>query len=302
MPQDIVQEEYTYSGARGNASARVSVSTSDESDTQTYRKYLEPSEIDLHFENNVEILALAERIKDRLAEISRFEDASNNQYDLEGGATADWAAEAYTKEFDDFVADIEILMEAEIAEVKAEFHDLAEALTRGRTDYDAAVAIVGKGFRPSMAQITGEFPDPYNPDADLTGAERRAATVVEDYELMERQYTLIKGGYAHNTDTEVVLALTEDVAMGLVEDALLVGAAKALKVGEFLKAVRMSRPAQAIAARFRRVTGKAKDALNRVRARVRARETSTKGPHGETVEGKYAKYVDESCPGVACRL
>lgn len=302
MPQDIAEEEYTYSGARGNASARVSVSTSDESDTQTYRKYLEPSEVDLHFENNVEILALAERISERLAEISRFEDASNNQHDLEGGALAGWTAETYTKEFDDFVADIERLMEAEIAEVKAEFHDLAEALTRGRADYNAATAIVGVGFRPNMAQITGEFPDPYNPDADLTGAERRAATVVADYELMERQYALIKGGYAHNTATEVVLALTEGIAIGLVEDAVLVGAGKALKIAEIIKAVRMSRPAQAIAARYSRLTGAARNALNRVRARVRARETSTKGPHGETVEGKYIRYADENCPGVACRL
>lgn len=293
MPQDIASEEYTYSGARGNASARVSVSTSDESDTQTFRKYLEPSEIDLHFENNVEILALLEEVDRMRDEIAYFGNQSN--FEMEGVWVADQRAENLREDYDDFVVDIERKIEAEISEVKAEFHDLAEALTRGRTDYDAAVAIVGQGFRPSFAQIEG-----LDPDNALTGEEMRASDDIWDYELMLKQYELLKLGYAINTSREVLGAIAEEVAIGLVEDALLAGAGKALKLGQLVKAIKMSRPAQAIAARFSRLSNSAKGVLARVRGRVRAREASTKGPHGETVEGNPAKLADENCQIIVC--
>lgn len=298
MPQDIASEEYTYSGARGNASARVSVSVSDESDTQTFRKYLESSEIDLHFQNNVEILALVEQIDRMNEEIAHFGNSSN--FEMEGAWVADQRAQNLRDDYDDFVANIERQIEAEIAKVKAEFHDLAEALTRGRTDYEAAVAIVGRGFRPSMAQITGEFPDITGETPDLTGPELRAAGTVENYELFLKQYELIKQGYAHNTSMEIVGALTKEVTIGLVEDALLLGAGKALRIGKLIHAIKMSRPAQAIAVRYSRLTQPARDALERVRARVRGPDRPTKGPHGETIEGPAPKRAQDSCPGFYC--
>lgn len=290
MPQD-----YTTSDARGNASARATVSTSAQSDTQTFRKYLEAGEIDLHFQYNVEILALAEQIGDAESEAAYYNDPSNFAMDPDGAIAAAGRGQNLSKSLDKDIAKIEALIEAEIAEAKAEFHDLADALTRGRTAYRAATSVVGVGFRPSQAQVEGF--DTTNP---LTGEEMRAAGTVEDYEMMLRQYELIKLGFAHNTTAEIVRALSEEIAIGLVTDVATAGAARFFKVGKLLAAVRMSKPAVAIASRFKKLSSRAKQILERVRGRVRKPEASTRGPDGKTIEGKAAKPGKPNCHGVVC--
>lgn len=289
----------------GNAQAKVNAGTTYGPEPLRYRDYLTPAEIDLHFQNNENILKFAEAIDSHLREAALADTVTWDQYtsqysDPMTGWTPDPlpnpGAAAHAGQW---IAAEEAKIAAEIAKVRTEFAALAHALTDGREKYVQAVGWVAAEQQPEAWQYAEGIPA-------ASGGEM----IVNKYESTMADYEAMKQGFAYQTTREfwvdfgkaALLFVAEEVATSMVVSPIGAALKRAGKVAHWAyKGLKKLPYAQAIALRYGRLSAKTKGVLDRIRLRTRHVDPADVKKDGKAVDGSKSNQKTKPCPaGTGC--